>query len=152
MDTTPTLFGSDPEHLTTQQVLLAPFPDSLDLFDVADLCCAFASVLLETDDRIGKLALCGRLAHALEKLEERCDSDLPEHLVTALTAEVLTPPAVPDCWYESSCLMGYTRALTATLTVNVLDAKTEAELAGLLHDLVYLLAEQIKTPCWVRES
>lgn len=151
MATIPTAFGSESELAFTQHLLTTPLEDSADLFEVADLCCAFASVLIETEDRTERIALCGRLAHGLEQLSDRCDSDLPAHLVAALTVDVLPPPAVPDCWYDTASLTGYTKALTATLIANVLDAKTETELAGLLHDLVYLLSEQLKTPCWLRE-
>ena len=51
--------------------LTTPLSASADLFEVADRCAALVSVLIETDDRASRPALCEGLLHALRQLRER---------------------------------------------------------------------------------
>ncbi|HHA1723958.1 TPA: hypothetical protein ACOEB2_000053 [Enterobacter cloacae] len=53
---------SDASHASfIEQLIALPLPASADLFDVVDLCAAFASALVETDEVSERNALCGRL-------------------------------------------------------------------------------------------
>ncbi|WP_253380356.1 hypothetical protein [unidentified bacterial endosymbiont] len=47
-------------------------------------------------------------------------------------------------------LLDFAQALTLALSGNTLMIKISQELADLLHDMVYLLAVQLKTPFIVR--
>ena len=51
--------------------------DSADLFELADTCAAYVSVLVETDDAVTFSILCERLLELLKRLRERCDTELP---------------------------------------------------------------------------
>ncbi|HII4320489.1 TPA: hypothetical protein ACY4PR_001295 [Enterobacter cloacae] len=56
---------SDASHASfIEQLIALHLPASADLFDVVDLCAAFASALVETDEVSERNALCGRLLHA----------------------------------------------------------------------------------------
>ncbi|MGG4734748.1 hypothetical protein [Leclercia adecarboxylata] len=72
--------------------LTTPLSAAADLFEVADRCAALVSVLIETDDRTSRIALCEGLLHALRLLRERCDAELPPHLIAQLIqGETLNP-------------------------------------------------------------
>lgn len=51
--------------------------DSADLFELADTCAAYVSVLVETDDAVTFTILCERLLELLKRLREHCDTELP---------------------------------------------------------------------------
>ncbi|MGN7789070.1 hypothetical protein [Enterobacter sp. 22452] len=129
-----------------QQLIALPLPASADLFDVADLCAAFASALVETDEVSERNALCGRLLHALGELERRCEGDLPAHLIEQLIAGDAAPSCMPDCWQETITSVHYAQALAQAILGNTLPQSVNIALTGLLHDLVYLLADYVKEP------
>jgi hypothetical protein len=52
---------------------------------------------------------------------------------------------VPDCWQETT-LVDYAVALTLAVMGGTLPANVAKELTGLLHDMVWLLAEFVKEP------
>jgi len=58
------------------------------------------------------------------------------------------PPGlgIPDCWQETATLVEYAQALTQALLSNTLPPPLATSLTGLLHDVVYLLAEFVKEP------
>lgn len=142
MATTPNLSHSE----FIQEIITTPLSPSSDLFVVVDTCTSFVCVLVENNNPVERLALCGRLTQALKQLENLCEEALPQHLIDALTADFLPASPVPDCWEDSSMLLGYTLALTSVLASAPGNKYVEKELTGLLHDLVFLLAEQLKTP------
>jgi hypothetical protein len=146
MATIPTLTFSDHHDEFIYQLISHPLPSNADLFDVADFSAAFASVLVETDDAAERNALCGRLLNALMHLEKLCENDLPVHLIDKLSAEELPASTMPDCWQETDIPVSYAIALTQALLGNNLPDPVEKALTGLLHDLVYLLAEYVKEP------
>lgn len=96
-------------------LITTPIPTSADLFQVADLCTAFATELMESKDVTQRLALSGRLSYALTALRLLCDADLPAHLKEQLTVDELPTPCVPDCWIDSWLLVGYAQSLTQAL-------------------------------------
>ena len=76
--------------------------DSADLFELADACTAYVSVLVETDDAVTFATLCKRLLAALKRLRECCDAELPSYLVEQLIAGEKITSCVPDCWQETA--------------------------------------------------
>ncbi|MCU6424927.1 hypothetical protein KWH77_01760 [Enterobacter sichuanensis] len=138
---------TDASHVSfTEQLIALPLPASADLFDVADLCAAFASALVETQSVSERHALCGRLLHALEALERLCDDELPPHLIEQLIAGDAVPSCMPHCWQETITPVTYARALAQAILGNTLPQEVNKALTGLLHDMVFLLAEFVKEP------
>lgn len=82
--------------------LTTPLSAAADLFEVADRCAALVSVLIETDDRASRTALCEGLLHALRQLRERCDAELPPHLIAQLIQGETLTSCMPDCWQETA--------------------------------------------------
>ena len=103
-------------------------------------------MLLETDEHTDRMALCGRLVHALIQLERLCEEDLPPHLLAQLSTITQPEMAIPDGWQDTDMLLGYAKALSQTLLSNAQPEAVAKELTGLLHDLVYLLVDQLKGP------
>lgn len=128
------------------EVLATPLPGSADLFTVLDRCAEFASVMVECNEVCCRLALCGRLSHALTVLRQRCDEDLPALLVNQLTTDTVPVSNVPECWHDSEMLLDYADALTLALCGKTLPEENSQDLTGLLHDLIFLLVDQLKTP------
>ena len=120
--------------------------DSADLFELADACTAYVSVLLETDDAVVFATLCERLLAALKRLRECCDSELPSYLVEQLIAGEKIVSCAPDCLQETTLQVDYAVALTLAVMGGTLPASVAKELTGLLHDMVWLLAEFVKEP------
>lgn len=133
-------------------LLIMPVSVSADLFQLADICTAFAAELVESTDAAESLALCGRLSHALTALRLLCDEDLPSHLIERLTAADLPAPYIPECWTDSYLLVGYAQGLTQALLSCSLPCEVTVELTGLLHDLIMLMAEYLKQPCFMQEA
>lgn len=126
--------------------LTTPLSTAADLFEVADRCAALVSVLIETDDRASRTALCEGLLHALHQLRERCDAELPPHLIAQLIQGETLTSCMPDCWQETAPQVDYALALVQAILGGTLPASVEKELAGLLHDLVWLVNEFVKEP------
>lgn len=120
--------------------------DSADLFELADACTAYVSVLVETDDEVTYTTLCKRLLAALKRLRECCDAELPPYLVEQLIAGEKMASCVPDCWQETTLQVDYAVALTLAVMGGTLPASVAKELTGLLHDMVWLMAEFVKEP------
>lgn len=129
-----------------QQLIALPLPATADLFEVVDLCAAFASVLVETDNVSERHALCGRLLHALAALERLCDDDLPPHLIEQLIAGDAAPSCMPDSWQDTVTPVKYAQALAQAIQGNTLPQSVNNALTGLLHDMVYLLADFVMEP------
>lgn len=138
---------SDSSHVNfIEQLIALPLPASADLFEVVDICAAFASTLVETDEASERTALCGRLLHALDALAHRCDDDLPPHLIAQLIAGDAAPSCMPDSWQDTATPVMYAQALAQAIVGNTLPQSVNTALTGLLHDMVYLLAEFVKEP------
>lgn len=113
---------------------------------MADACTAYVSVLVETDDEVTYTTLCKRLLAALKRLRECCDTELPPYLVEQLIAGEKMASCVPDCWQETTLQVDYAVALTLAVMGGTLPASVAKELTGLLHDMVWLMAEFVKEP------
>jgi len=146
MTTIPTLTYPQSDEQVIPASLTTPLSAAADLFEVADRCAALVSVLIETDDRALRTALCEGLLHALHQLRERCDAELPPHLIAQLIQGETLTSCMPDCWQETAPQVDYALALVQAILGGTLPASVEKELAGLLHDLVWLLNEFVKEP------
>ncbi|HDW3275400.1 TPA: hypothetical protein RMM66_002568 [Enterobacter asburiae] len=146
MATTPGFSYALSEESAVHHLINTSISDSADLFELADACTAYVSVLVETDDAVTFTRLCKRLLTALKRLRECCDDDLPPYLVEQLIAGEKVTSCVPDCWQETTLQVDYTVALTLAVMGGMLPASVEKELTGLLHDMVWLLAEFVKEP------
>lgn len=146
MATIPTPSCSHFEEDVLHQIITQPLPASANLFDVADACAAFVCILIDTHDDETSHALCGRLLQALNLFRHLCDEDLSPHLIEQLIAGESVTSCIPDCWQETATLVEYAQALTQALLSNTLPPPVAKSLKGLLHDVVYLLAEFVKEP------
>lgn len=134
------------EESVIHHLINLPVSESADLFELADACTAYACVLLETEDAVTFATLCERLLAALKRLRECCDAELPAYLVEQLIAGEKIASCVPDCWQETTLQVDYAVALTLAVMGGTLPANVAKELTGLLHDMVWLLAEFVKEP------
>ncbi|PAN77298.1 hypothetical protein CIW69_09655 [Enterobacter cloacae] len=150
MATIPTLAHPHSSDSIACQLLDLPISSTQDLFELTDCCCAFVNVLLETHNRAERLVLCGRLAFAIEELKNRCDEDLPSHLIEKLSTALPAQSCMPDCWQDTAMLVGYAQALNQALLSQTLASAVSQELAGLLHDLIYFLADYVREPYLLR--
>ncbi|WP_165464897.1 hypothetical protein [Enterobacter cloacae] len=146
MATTPGLSYVRAEESAAQHLLHLQLPDSADLFELADTCAAYVSVLVETDDAMTLATLCKQLLAALKRLRECCDAELPSYLVEQLIAGEKIASCMPDCWQDTVLQVDYAVALTLAVMGGTLPANVAKELTGLLHDMVWLLAEFVKEP------
>ncbi|ASV54506.1 MULTISPECIES: hypothetical protein [Lelliottia] len=146
MATIPALSYAQSEESFIQQLLNAPLPETVDLFEAADSCTTVVCVLVETLDINTRKALCERLLHSLNQLRDLCDKDLPPHLIEQLIAGEKISSNVPDLWQETATMVDYAQALTQAVEGGKLPSKVEKELTGLLHDMVWLLADFVKEP------
>jgi len=146
MATTPKFSYALSEESAVHHLINFQLCDSADLFDLADTCAAYVSVLVETDDAVTFTTLCKRLLAALKRLRECCDAELPSYLVEQLIAGEKITSCVPDCWQETTLQVDYAVALTLTVMGGTLPAGVAKELTGLLHDMVWLMAEFVKEP------
>lgn len=146
MATIPALSYAQSEESFIQQLLNAPLPETVDLFEAADSCTTVVCVLVETLDINTRKALCERLLHSLNQLRDLCDKDLPPHLIEQLIAGEKISSNVPDLWQETATMVDYAQALTQAVEGGKLPSKVEKKLTGLLHDMVWLLADFVKEP------
>ncbi|HJD72082.1 MAG TPA: hypothetical protein K8V13_10735 [Enterobacter roggenkampii] len=146
MATTPGFSYALSEESAVHHLIDLQLCDSADLFELADTCAACVSVLVETDDPVTFSILCERLLALLKRLRECCDTELPPHLVERLIAGEKIVSCVPDCWQETTLQVDYAVALTLAIMGGTLPARVAKELTGLLHDMVWLLAEFVKEP------
>ncbi|EHR7952827.1 TPA: hypothetical protein ACH4ZD_003107 [Escherichia coli] len=131
-------------------LLSKPIEASTNLFELADLCVGLVSELIETDSDAERLALCGRLQYCLTALNEKCFEDLPPVLIERLTVDVLPPERTPAYYYADTVMINYALALTAALLSRAMSRGIEDDLTGLLHDVVCLVAGELKQPRFIR--
>ena len=146
MATTPGFSYVHAEESAVNHLLHLQLPDSADLFELTDTCAAYVSVLVETDDAVTFATLCKQLLAALKRLRECCDAELPSHLVEQLIAGEKIASCVPDCWQDTALQVDDAVALTLAVMGGTLPVSVAKELTGLLHDMVWLLADFVKEP------
>lgn len=146
MTTKPSLSYAQSDENIVQQLLTQPLNATADIIELADISAAFVCVLIETTERDTRMALCTRLLQTLGKIREGYDTALPPHLAARLIEGESMSTCVPACWQETAIQVDYAQALTQAIMGNTLAASVEKELTGLLHDMVWLLAEFVKEP------
>jgi len=135
----------------THPLLAVPFNAATDFTVLADHCDRFAETLIESDDPALRLALCGRLAACLALLRPTLNDPIQPHLIESLTVNTL-PASDPS--FEPGCelLCDYSLTLAQLLTGRALLPKMERTLTGLLCELVWYFAAELKAPRWIRTS
>jgi hypothetical protein len=146
MATTPTLTFASPDEDIVKQLLGMPIAAAADRIKLADASAALVCVLIETDQRDIRTALCNKLLQTLSKLRECSDTELPPHLIAEIIEGERISTCVPACWQEMSVQVDYALALTQAVLGGTLPASVEKTLTALLHDMVWLLAEYVKEP------
>ncbi|WP_286790090.1 hypothetical protein [Leclercia sp. UBA1284] len=146
MTTIPNLLYTPCRDSFTVQLLATPLPASANLFEVTDFCTGFVNVLLETNDPAERIAILGRLSQAFTRMAQLCDDDLPPELLIRLTTDELLPSSMPDLWHDTCLTVGYLQSLTQALLGNTLAKPVADDLAGLLHDMVYIVRDYVQEP------
>ncbi|EJA8224451.1 hypothetical protein MUZ84_002891 [Salmonella enterica] len=135
----------------THPLLAVPFNAATDFTVLADHCENFAETLIESDDPALRLALCGRLAACLALLRPTLNEPIPPHLIESLTTDTL--PACPTYFDPGSELLcDYSLTLARLLTGRALLPEMEQTLTGLMCELVWCFAAELKAPRWIRTA
>lgn len=132
-------------------LIKAPIGASHDLFELLEACQAYVDELVESKDATDCMALCGHLLAGLEVLKSALEAPLPEHLIQQLTVEDndFKNNTHPIC-DDSESIREYCRALTVVLLTRQSSMEIQQQITGLLFELIHLLAEDLKTPRFVR--
>lgn len=135
----------------THPLLTVHFNADTDFTTLADHCDHFAETLIESDDPALRLALCERLTACLTLLRPTLNDPVPPHLSERLTVDTL-PVNVPRFEPDSVLLCDYCLALAQLLTGNTLSPEMAQTLGGLLADLVWYFADDMRAPRWIRTA
>ncbi|WP_330983372.1 MULTISPECIES: hypothetical protein [Enterobacterales] len=134
---------------TDCDVLTLPFSAATDFTDLADYCDRFAETLIECNETTQKLALLGRMGACLAVLRPTLDEPIPPHLIERFTVDTL-PAASPFFEPDAEALCDYCQSLVQVLCQQSLLPETEKSLKGLLCELVWMFAGELKAPRWDR--
>ena len=126
-----------------------PFNHKTDFTELADNCERFSEVLVECDDPVQKMALCGRLYACLALLQPTLTEPVPEYLKESLTVEEI-PLHVPAFEAEADQVGHYCLVLTQLIMSGSLADEAERVISDLLYDLVGYYADALKAPRWLR--
>ncbi|EBM5747455.1 hypothetical protein K9931_001303 [Salmonella enterica subsp. enterica serovar Ajiobo] len=135
----------------THTLLTVPFSADTDFTLLADYCDRFAVSLIETDDPAQRLALCGRLAACLALLRPTLNDPVPPHLVDGLTVDTL-PDTSPVFAPGFDLVCEYSETLAQLLLSRALSPQAEQAMTGLLVELVWYFAAELKAPRWIRTT
>lgn len=133
------------------ELLSVPFCAATDFTVLADYCETFAETLIESNDPIFKMALCGRLNACLSLLQPTLLEPVPSHLIESLTVDTL-PVNSSHFGPECTELCSYCLALTQTLAEQGFSSEKEKQLSYLLYDLINYFAAEMKAPRWLRTA
>ena len=134
-------------------LLKLPLGAEHDLFQVLAICQIYADELTETNNHAECLALCGRLLAGLNMLKAVLKAPLPEHLIELLTVEAGdTEEYRSPLTTDSETVREYCCALTMVLLNQQAPADQREYIIGLLGELLAMLAEDLKTPRFIRTS
>ncbi|MDO3816594.1 hypothetical protein PL222_13145 [Salmonella enterica] len=137
--------------IQTHPLLTVPFNADTDFTTLADYCDHFTETLIETDDPALRLALCGRLTACLALLRPTLNDPIPPHLFDRLTVDTL-PENTPRFEPDADLLCDYCLALAQLLTENTPPSKMAQTLTGLMADLVWYFADDMRAPRWIRTA
>lgn len=135
----------------THPLLSVSFNVATDFTVLASHCENFAETLIESTDPALRLALCGRLAACLALLRPTLNDPIPPHLTECLTTDTL-PTDIPRFEPGSELLCDYSLTLALLLMGRALLPKMEQTLTGLLCELVWYFAAEMKAPRWIRTA
>lgn len=133
----------------THPLLTVPFNADTDFTVLADHCEHFSDAMLECDDSVQRLALCGRLATCLRLLKSILNASIPPHLIECLTVDAL-PATSPRFEPDSESLCQYCQTLVQLLTEQKLSSETTPVVIELLAELVWFFAAGLKAPRWLK--
>ena len=140
-----TILNSDCDLLTI------PFNAATDFTDLADCCDRFAETLIDCHDPAQKMALLGRIGACLALLRPTLGEPIPEHLIGRFTVEHL--PDEPQRFEpDAEVLCDYCQSLTQLLSGKSLLPEAERTITGLLCELVWLFAADLKAPRWASDQ
>ncbi len=120
-----------------------------EFIDLASDCDEYALMLIDNDNATERRVICQFLQTALSQLRPTLHDAIPPHLVDAFTVDTL-PERMPCFAPETDQLCDYSLALSALLNESTLPPAMEKTLRGLLCELVWLFAEELKAPRWLR--
>jgi hypothetical protein len=136
---------------TDCDLLTVPFNAATDFNDLADCCDRFAENLMECDDPAYKMALLGRMGACLALLRPTLNEPIPPHLIARFTVGTL-PEAQSFFEPDAQALCDYCQTLAQVLCQQSLLPDTEKTLKGLLCELVWMFAADLKAPRWLSEN
>ncbi len=132
-------------------LLKKPQGVAMDLFQVLDICQQYAEGLIENENHTECMALCGRLLAGLEVLKSVLKAPLPDHLIEQLTLkETETSDYRTPLTTDSETLCDYCTALTIVLLNHQEPPDQREQITGMLYEIIYVLAEDLKVPRFVR--
>lgn len=129
-------------------LLTIPFSAATDFTDLADCCDRFAETLIECRDPAQKMALLSRIGACLALLRPTLGEPIPPHLIERFTVTEL-PDVAQRFEPDADVLCDYCQSLTQLLCGQALPPEAERTLTGLLCELVWLFAAELKAPRWV---
>ncbi|WP_312626734.1 hypothetical protein [Scandinavium sp.] len=135
----------DPDH----DLLTIPFSATTDFTDLADYCDRFALALMESNDVPYQTALLDRLGACLTLLRPTLGEPIPDHLLSRFVVDTL-PESKTEFEPDAEALCDYCQSLTQLLSNQTLSPETEKTLKGLLCELVWMFAADLKAPRWLR--
>jgi hypothetical protein len=132
----------------THSLLNLPFTHDTDFTVLADHCEQFAQTLVDNDDAIEKLALCGRLSACLALLQPTLNDPVPPELEESLTINDL-PASLPAFEPDGDQLAHYCQTLTKLLLGRFLPEEMALAIEDLLCELTTYFAAMVKAPRWI---
>jgi hypothetical protein len=119
--------------------------------ELASDCDEYALMLIDNKDAAGRRIICQFLHTNLLKLRPTLYDAIPTYLVDAFTVDEL-PGHAPRFEPETVQLCDYCLALSELLNEEILPPAMEKTLRGLLCELVWFFAEELKAPRWLRTA
>ncbi|WP_420902906.1 hypothetical protein [Escherichia fergusonii] len=121
------------------RIMNKPIPTGADLFHLAGECAALVCGLMEYRSSTEHRAMCKSLITSLEALTAAYHAD------TALPLPDNTASDLSEYWPDESLTLEYCLTLAKALVADTLPRDMLQPLTGLLHDLVNMLADQVKS-------
>lgn len=121
------------------RIMNKPIPAGADLFHLAGECAALVCGLMEYHSRTEHRAMCKSLVTSLEALTAAYHAD------TALPLPDNTASDLSEYWPDESLTLEYCLTQAKALVADTLPRDMIQPLTGLLHDLVNMLADQVKS-------
>lgn len=132
-------------HSSENSPFTLSFNAGTDFTVLAYYCERFADTLMESDNLGERRAFCYHLVGCLNLLYPTLNDPIPLHLIENLTVD--RPPYTALIFEpESKLLCGYCFTLAQILSNHTFSLDEEKCLAGLLFELVYYFAEELRAP------